>query len=93
MRAIVVDDNGWIRTRYNGGAPNTDADWIEVPDSDWPDFTVPDVADTAVADKLFYRPETPNDTPPDEFNDDPGPSKWHAQSTATIGIVFEHTPE
>jgi hypothetical protein len=38
---------------------------------------------------LFYRPETPNDTPPDRFNDDPGPSGWHATSTATIGVVFE----
>ena len=39
--------------------------------------------------RLFYRPETPDDLPPERFNDEPGPNDWHPQSTDTIGVVFE----
>lgn len=85
MYAIIHDTNGWIRTRYNGDAPTSDHDWIDVPDEDWPTFSFPDNDNMAIGAKLFYRPSMDINEPPEEFNDEPGPPDWHPQSTATIG--------
>lgn len=69
--------------------------WISLDESVFPDggksVWSPDSSseNEGMTWRLFYRPETPNDEPPSEYNDEPGPPGWHAQSTDTIGVVFE----
>jgi len=40
MISIKTDDSGKVITKYNGPAPGAD-EWIELPDSAWPDVDFP----------------------------------------------------
>jgi hypothetical protein len=87
---IQYTDSGRIVNLYNGDRPGA---WLGVENSKFPDggpaTWSSEFPGEGMILHLFYRPDTPNDTPPDRFNDDPGPSSWHSTSTNTIGVVFE----
>ena len=90
--SVRYDDEGRIRNMvmgYRAGA------WTILEDTDFPSggssVWYGEHPGEGLAFRLFYRPETPNDTPPERYNDEPGPNDWHPQSTETIGVVFERT--
>jgi len=88
--SIKFDDEGGIVNLYGGERAGG---WTTIDSSKFPSggeaIWAPGDGGEGLAWRMFYRPGTPNDTPPDRFNDDPGPSGWHPKSTDTIGVVFE----
>ena len=91
--AIKYDAEGRIRNHYLG---DKSGDWLNVEIAKWPgneNSRRGEHPGGPLAYRFFYRPETPDDAPPDKYNDEPGPNGWHPMSTETIGVVFEMVDE